>query len=409
VPAVLEVSLPEARRLAIVRQRLAGSRPSPTAEGILELVRELGCLQLDPTNTVARTHLLVLWSRLGRYSPALVDRLAYRERRLFEYWAHQYSLVPADDYPIHELLMRSRGESEGSYSRRMREWLSHNAEMRAYVLEELERRGPLRSRELEDRSVKPWLSTGWTNQRNVSRLLDVMNVDGEVLVSRREGGQRLWDLAERCLPSDHEPGGLAEREVVRRSVQRALGALGVARPPHIRAHFTRDRYPDMPGVRAELVAEGSVVEASVGDLPGPWYLRAEDVALLEQLRSGGAWRARTTLLSPFDNLICDRARTQMLWGFDFRLEIYTPVEKRRYGFFVMPVLSGDRFIARVDPAMDRRRGVLVINAVHPEARGASAAAARAGAGAIRRLATWLGASDVEVREAPAAWRRALAA
>ena len=376
----------------------------------MELVRELGCLQLDPTNTVARTHLLVLWSRLGRYSTALVDRLAYRERRLFEYWAHQYSLVPAEDYPIHELMMRSRGELDGSYSKRMRAWAAHNEPMRRYVLSELEARGPLRSIELEDRTVADWLSSGWTNQRNVSRFLDVMNVDGEVLVSRREGGQRLWDLAERCLPDDLPPGGVPQREVVRRAVERSLRALGVARPPHIREHFTRWRYPDQRGVLAELVAEGRVLEVAVGALPGPWYLHAEDEPLLAALRAGDAWRGRTTLLSPFDNLICDRGRTELLWDFEFRLEIYTPVAKRRNGFFVMPVLYGDRFIARVDLALDRVREVLVVKAVHPEPGApASRAAARAGTGALRRLAGWLDAKDIEVGDAPDGWRRALKA
>ena len=262
--------------------------------------------------------------------------------------------------------MRSRGELDGSYPQRIREWAAENESMRRYVLSELERRGPLRSTELEDRCVKSWMSRGWSNQRNVSRFLDVMNVDGEVLVSRREGGQRLWDLAERCLPDDLPPGGVPEREVVRRAVERSLRALGVARPPQIRLHFTRFRYPGLREVLAELVAEGRVLEVAVGALPGPWYLHAEDEPLLAALAAGEGWRGRTTLLSPFDNLICDRARTQLLWDFEFRLEIYTPVAKRRYGFFVMPVLYGDRFIARVDPAMDRKREVLVINAVHPE-------------------------------------------
>lgn len=403
------VSLADVRRLAIVAQGLAGPRPRSTAPGVLDLVRRLGCLQIDPTSVVARTQLLVLHARLGRVDPAALDRLAYSDQLLFEYWAHEASFVLADDLPIHLHHMRTAFAGESVRARRVRAWLEANATLRASVLARLAADGPLRARELErDGAAVRYDSTGWGDGRTVSRMLELLSVTGEALVARREGGQRLWDLGERCLPADAPREVLAPAEVTRRAVLRALGALGVARPAHVRAHFTRGRYPGLEPVLDALAREGVVEAVEVlGDdgarLPGPWWVRTEDLPALEAVREPG-WRGRTELLSPFDNLVCDRARTELLWGFRFRLEIYVPKAEREYGFFVMPVLRGDELIARIDPALDRRTGVLRVHAVHPEPGLArSAAAARAVAGAVARLAAFLGADSVVYESVPDRW------
>jgi uncharacterized protein len=393
-PSMLRLSVTAARRLAVRAQRLDGPAPRgrPDREAILEICRSLRCLQIDPTNVVARNHLLVVFSRLGAYDPALLERIAYEDRDLFEYWAHEASLVLSEDLPLHRCLMRTwRNE-------RAQRWWELNEAFRAYILDRLRADGPLPLREIEDHSVAPWLSTGWTHQRNVSRMLDLMWVRGQVGIAGRVGGQRLWDLMERCLPPGAPDAAPDERQVTRHAALLAIGALGVARAPHIRAHFTRGRYPALPEALAELHGEGAIVPVAVEGLGDGWWMRAEDAEV------NGDWHGRTALLSPFDNLLCDRARTEQLFGFSHRLEIYTPKAKRRWGYFVLPILHHDRLIGRADLAIDRKRSRLVAHAIHrePDApRGK--AVARAIRRELERLAKWQGAGDLELRGVPDAW------
>ncbi|MGH3131295.1 MAG: DNA glycosylase AlkZ-like family protein, partial [Gaiellaceae bacterium] len=187
-----------ARRLAVSKQLLAGPRLPPTAEGILEVIRRLGRLQLDPTSVVARSHLLVLWSRLGAYDPADLTRLLEEERALFEYRAF---IVPTSDYPLYRAQMRVFPSGDSKRSRDTREWMRANDPLRRSVLATLRRRGPLRLRDFGLRAAVSWQSSGWNDERNVGQMLDVLLAQGKVLVSRREGGQRVWDLAGRVLPA----------------------------------------------------------------------------------------------------------------------------------------------------------------------------------------------------------------
>jgi uncharacterized protein len=403
-----------ARRLAIVRQRLAGPQPTADPAGVLGLVRELGCLQLDPISVVARSDRLVLFSRLGAYDPEALETLLWKDRALFEYWAHAASIVLTEDFPIHRAMMQSYLHGKGSWPRRVREWMAENAPLERHVLEELERNGPLPARRFEDRSAKSWESTGWNTGRNIGRMLDFLWIQGRILVAGRSGQNKLWDLAERCLPQWTPREDLGERERVRRAAQKSLRALGVARVRQIQQHYVRGRYPGLESVLQELVAEGLVVPAEIrgpdGPWPGPWYLHAEDLPLVEALERG-EWDGRTTLLSPFDNLLCDRSRTEQLFGFEFRLEIYVPKAKRRYGYYVLPILHGDRLIGRIDAAMDRRASRLDVHAVHAEPGApATKGPAEAVAGAVEALGSWLGAREIAYGRilGPPAWKRALA-
>jgi uncharacterized protein YcaQ len=401
-----------ARRLILSRQRLAGPLPAaPGPDEVMATVTDLASLQLDPIGVVARSHLLVLWSRLGRYDPADVEGLLWRERRLFEYWTHAAAIVCTEDLPIHSLLMRRYPSDRYAHNRRLRDWLAANQGLRRSILRQLRTGGPLPTRALEDRARTSWQSSGWTAGRNVDRMLDVLWTQGRVMVAGRRGQQRVWDLAERWLPAWAPTRRPPEREVVRLAAQRSLRALGVATARDIDRHFTAGRYPGLTTVLAGLEREGRVERVRVADdgaeWPGPWYVHADDLPLLERLEAGD-WRPRTTLLSPFDNLIIDRERTQRLFGFHFRMEIYVPRAARRYGYYVLPVLHGDRLVGRVDPAMDRRRGRLVVNAVHPEPD-APAAAGPAVAAALGELAAFLGADGVELRQPPPErWRAGFA-
>jgi uncharacterized protein YcaQ len=393
----------------VLAQRLEGPLPRRRADAaaVLEVAEALGCLQLDPVAPVARSHALVLHSRLGAVDPGLVDTLAYDDKRLFEYWAHEASYVCTGDLSVHAWAMRAFPRHHGGWSRRGLAWMEANAGLRDRILDRLAADGPLAPSELDPggRPLRP--TTGWPDRSDASRMLDILWMKGDVLVARRRAGQRLWDLPERCLPAGAVAEELPDDEVVRRAAARALRALGVARPAHIRAHFTRRRYPGLDAVLAGMAARGEIAPVTVDGLDGSWWVHGEDAERLEALARGDhPFRARTTLLSPFDNLLCDRARTELLFGFSHRLEIYVPRAKRRWGYYVLPILHGDALIGRADLAVDRRAGVLRAHAVHaePGTRRAGGRVRRA----LDRLAAWQGAERIEFGgPVPDGWRDAL--
>ena len=391
MPAPVRLSVVQARRLAYRGQRLSGPRVGRDRASLLGLVRDLGCLQLDPISVVARTQLLVTWSRVGRFKPDALRRLQEVDHELFEYWAHAASLVPSSDLPIHRRRMQMALTGTGGRSTRIRNWLVANDDVRRELMATLESDGPLRTQDLTHLALHPWQSGGWSNEKTVSLMLEVLTGSGEVLVARRTGGLRWWDLGERCLPATASDEVLTEDEAMRRAALRAIRALGVATPAQISRHFTRGVYPHLGDRLTELVDEGVLLPATVEGLAGRWYLDAGDAATLDQLEP-----ARLALLSPFDNLICDRDRTEALWGFRYRLEVYTPVAKRQYGYYVLPVLDGDRLVGRIDAALDTRRGLLQAKSVHTEPGVRSSARRTA---AVRRrfedLARFIGADGID--------------
>jgi len=399
-----------ARRLTITKQRLAGRSPRPNADGILQVVRDLGCLQIDPINVVARPQYLILWSRLGNYNPALFDTLLWQERKLFEYWAHCASIVLTEDFPIHNLMMRTYARDDSNWDRRVRQWIADNDALRRAILSIIRRQGPTLSRKFIQAGVEPrdWVSTGWTSGRNASRMLDFLWMQGKLMVVGREGIQKSWDLAERFLPAWTPREKWSEKQVVRHAAQRSLRALGVATPRQIQQHFIRGRYSNLAQILSELERENRIEPVQIIDngatWKGDWYIHADDIPLIEKL-SAGDWQPRTTLLSPFDNLICDRARTRLLFDFDYTIEIYVPASKRKHGYYVLPLLHGDRLIGRIDAAMDRARGVLNVNAIYAEPDAPKTkSTTRAIAEAIESLAKFLQAREITFpRRMPRGW------
>jgi uncharacterized protein YcaQ len=401
-----------ARRLAITRQRLAGARPSAGEAGIMEVMRDLGSLQLDPISAVARSHLLVLFSRLGPYDPAVLDKLLWKDRRLFEYWAHCASIVLTEDFPIFNLFMRGYPLGDSPWSNNVREWIGANGPLKRRILSTLRRRGPLPGRYFaEDGTAsREWVSTGWTSERNISRMLDYLWMQGRIMVAGRAGLQKLWDLSERCLPEWTPRERLTEQEVTRRAAERALRALGVARERDIQRHFIRGRYQALPAVLREMERQGTIERVQIrngaGGWSGDWFVHAADIPLAEGL-ARGEWEPRTALLSPFDNLICDRARTRQIFDFDYTIEIYTPAHKREFGYYVLPILHGERLIGRLDPVLDRANERLLVKAVHAEEDAPrTATTARAVRRAVEELAGFLGARAIEYpHRLPAGWER----
>jgi uncharacterized protein YcaQ len=333
---VHELSRIDARRIAVRAQLLDSARPA----GLLDLVRHLTLLQIDPTAAIAPNADLVAWSHLGsRYSPAELET-ALKGRALLELHA---MIRPSEDLALYraEMAQWCQGAELRDWQQFRVDWLRANDACRRDILDRLAASGPLTSRDLPDTCKVPWASTGWTNNRNVTQMLELMVRRGEVAIAGRKGRDRLWDLADRVYPDDRVP---PVDEAVRIRNERRLHSLGIARA----------RGPECPVEPWDVGEAGE--PAVVEGVKGTW--RA-DPALLGQPFTG-----RAALLSPFDRLIHDRRRTVELFGFDYQLEMYKPAAKRRWGYFALPVLYGDRLVGKLDATADRKAGLLRVNAIH---------------------------------------------
>ena len=390
----------QARRISIDAQGLAAARRETDVLGV---ARRLRCVQMDPINVVARTQLLVLFSRLGAFDPLELDRLLFEDKSLFHYWAHAASFVLAEDFGVHTHLMKN-WPGEGKWATEVQAWMDEHKSVQQYILREL-KKGPMRGKDFVHDSMRGWKSSGWNDNQTISRMLEFMWIKGKIMISGRQGLERVWARSDLWFPPEVRAQRMTERAAAERATRHSLHALGVATRKQISQHFTRNRYPGLQQILTSLVKKGAVTEVTLKDQPGTWYMLTEDLALIDEVAKG--WRGRTTLLSPFDNLICDRDRTNTLFDFDFRIEIYVPKNKRKYGYYVLPIIDGDRLIGRIDPAMDRKTGALTVNDlyVEPVAEGQLPAARRARA-AIEALASWLGATDIVYGNIAESWRPA---
>jgi uncharacterized protein YcaQ len=408
----LEVERASLRRLAVRRQGLSGPRFDAGANGILELIRSMGYVQIDPMRVVERSHRLVLWSRLGPYDPAALHELRWLDRSLFEYWAHAHSLVLTENLPIHRHQMAAFGKRESVPAKRQRRWMAENKSLHDTILDQLGHRDePVAPTEIGASPARSWRSKGWTDGRGVRHMLELMWRHGEVVIAGRDGRGKLYALPEYWFADAWEDASRPMSHVRKRIAEISVRALGAGTARHIQLHFISGLDPNLPETLQAMVDDGTLVELSVVGDSGrraTWYTHAEDEASLRAV-ADGEFEGRTTLLSPFDNLICDRRRTRQLWDFDYRSEIYVPKQMREYGHYVMPILDGEELVGRIDPQMDRERASLEIHAVHAEpGRNRDPAIGRRLGEALASLAEFLGAERLELsRRVPTAWRRGI--
>jgi uncharacterized protein YcaQ len=345
----------EARRIAVRAQLLDAPRPTD----LLAVVRGLTLLQIDPTSVVAPSRDLIAWSRLGSsYRPDQIRQALDEDRTL---WEHNAMVRPMDDLGLYLAGMKIWPSRETT-----REWLRANDRFRHDVLDRLGTSGPLLSRDIPDTCVVAWPSTGWTNNRNVTQMLECLMMRGEVAVAGRRGRQRLWDLAERVFPAGTPVVPLDEARRIRN--KRRLRSLGIVRE-------------NAAGSPSEPVDVGDAGEpATVEGVSGVW--RVDPAAI------GQPFAGRTALLSPFDRLVHDRARLADLFEYEYLLEMYKPEAKRRWGYFALPVLHHDRLVGKVDVAADRKTGTLHVHAIHEDVP-FTKTMTRAVRDELRDLASWL--------------------
>jgi uncharacterized protein len=356
---VHELSRLDARRIAVRAQLLDAHRPTR----LMDVVRQLTLLQMDMTEVVAPNADLVAWSRLGSSYPPIELDVALETRALVEL---RGMIRPAEDLSLYRAEMQewARGDLTG-WRKSTRDWLRANDGCRRDILERLDEQAPLSAREIPDTCAVPWQSSGWNNNRNVNLMLELMELGGDVAVAIRKGRERLWDLATRVYP---DGPSVPTAEALRLRNERRLRALGIARA----------RTTVAPGEPNDV---GDVGERAVIDgVRGEWRV---DPSLVGQPFSG-----RVAVLSPLDRLVFDRKRMVELFEFDYQLEMYKPVAKRRWGFFALPILYDDGLVGKVDATADRKARVLRINAVHEDVAFDQAMTEAVNA-EIEDLASWL--------------------
>jgi len=337
---------------------------APLPTGLVAVVQQLTLLQIDPTSAVAPSADLVAWSRLGAgYEPAHLRHALEEDRTLFE--------LDALIRPMSDLGLYLAGAADRPSYESTRAWLRENDRFQRDVLDRLAGSGPLSSRDIPDTCVVPWKSSGWTNNRNVTQMLEILMARGDVAIAGRVGRERLWDLPERVYPADVAVPSVEEAE--QRKNERRLASLGIARQ--------QARAMPMEPVHVGEAGEPAVVEG----VKGEW--RVDPAYLVDD------FEGRTALLSPFDRLVHDRVRTQELFDFEYTLEMYKPAAKRRWGYYALPILHGDRLVGKVDAAAERNAGVLRVNAIHEDVP-FSRTLTRAVHTELESLASWLGLDSV---------------
>lgn len=390
-PTHRKLTIATARRIALAAQGFDRPRPArpPSVNQIATLVRRLGALQLDSVNVFMRSHYMPVFSRLGPYDRSRLDRIAGHgtgpiDRRLVEYWAHEASLIPLDLHPLFRWRMSNVDrEAWGSISRVGRE----QPELVAATLDLVVDQGPIRARDTGAVRPPPRPGHMW-NWHEGKVALENLFFTGRVAAARRVNFERLYDTIDRVLPAEILDGPTpSAADAQRQLVRVAAHALGVATEPDLGDYFRLPRSDSKERV-AELVATGELIGVEVEGWDAPAYLASA-------ARRPRRLHARA-LLSPFDSLIWFRPRTERLFNFHYRIEIYTPAAKRVYGYYVLPFLLGDRLVARVDLKSDRQRGALLVHGTFAEPEVDRAHVATELAAELRLVASWLDLSEIEL-------------
>ena len=380
----------EARRIALAAQGFCQAKPeAPDAGHLKKLTRRLGVVQIDSVNVLARAHYMPAFSRLGGYETELLHQAAYagRRRHLFEYWAHEASYVPVETYPLLRWRMERAASGSDIYGG-LAQIARDKPDYVERMYDQVRQRGPIAAGELEGEADDTPRAAGWWGWSDAKRAMEYLFWAGRITTASRRGFERLYDLTERVLPRSALDAPVPEEaDAQRRLMAIASRALGIATEPDLRDYF-RLRPEDSKARLAELVEAGAILPVAVKGWSQQAYL--DPAARLPR-----RVEART-LLSPFDPLVFERTRTERLWDFRYRIEIYVPEAKRVHGYYVLPFLLGDKLAARVDLKADRANRALLVPAAHVEGHADPAKVAPELFAALTDLARWLGLERIEI-------------
>lgn len=346
----VDISIAEARKLALIGQQLPSSAFSRGRRGVREAIEHLGYVQIDTISVVERSHHLTLWNRVPHYRRHYLDRLI-RDRSILEYWAHAAAYLPMQDFRF--TLPRMRAIASGQ-----RHWYDRNAKLMREILAQVRSEGPTRARDIESHHGG---SGGMWEWGPVKQSLEMLFMEGKLLVTRRDSFQKVFDLAERVVPPETNTTVPTKGEYAHWLINRHLRAHGFGRP----LEFSYLRQGMGAAVRKALdeqIEAGAAVALRVRRNGAIYYAGRDFERMLSQRLS----RNRVKFLSPFDNLIIQRKRVQQLFDFDYQLECYVPRDKRRHGYFCLPVLWRGRLVARMDAKADRKHGVFRIHSFTAE-------------------------------------------
>lgn len=386
----MHLSHEAARALMVAAQGLHRLPERAAAKAdVLETIRRMGVLQIDTIHVVARSPYLVLWSRLGQYDPRWLDELL-AEGALFEYWAHAACFLPIEDYPLYRYRMSDKTELGWTYPHA---WLAEHRAVADMILARVREGGPVRSSDFERTDGQ---TGGWWNWKIEKSALEALFTAGELMIARRHNFQRIYDLRERVLPSWNETAlsaGEARRELTLKTVR----ALGVASAAWIADYFRMGKR-EVAALPPALADEGALLRAQVEGCEGDAYIHPDNLPLAEAAAAGALRPELTTLLSPFDPLVWDRARARAMFGFDYTIECYTPAAKRRYGYYNLPILRRGELIGRLDPKAHRKQRQFEVKTLFLEPGvPPSEEVATDLAGALRACAAWHNTPEVVLR------------
>jgi uncharacterized protein YcaQ len=347
-----------ARALMLAAQGL-DRRPRRRAKkaDVLAAIRRMGALQIDTISVVARSPYLVLWTRLGDYEPRWLDELL-AAGKLFEYWSHEACFLPIDDYPLYRNRMLDHGWAGWRYAHK---WMDAHRDDAARLLQHVREKGEVRSTDFQRADTRG----GWWSWKPEKRMLESLFTAGELMIARREGFQRIYDLRERVLPSWDDDRLPTADEVRRTLVLNAVRAMGVAKAKWVADYFRMDK-TSTKLLPERLADAGDLLPVSVDGWKESAYVHPDHADTARAAAAGRVKPVLTTLLSPFDPLIWDRGRASEMFGFDYRIEVYTPAPRRVYGYYVLPILHRGKLIGRLDPKAHRKHGIFEVRNIHFE-------------------------------------------
>ncbi len=380
----------QVRMMLLAAQGLLTPPDHPATQvDVLDAIRRMGALQIDTIHVIARSPYLVLWSRLGSYDPGWLDQLL-AEGALFEYWAHAACFLPIEDYPLYTFRM-----AEYSKKHYGSDWHAAHRDTIADVIGRIQQEGAVRSADFERKDGR---KSGWWDWKVEKRALEYLFTRGDLMIARREKFQRVYDLRQRVLAEWDEAQAVPAEAAKDALTLKAVRALGASLARWVPDYF---RLPKrgMPERLERLADEGYLQRVMVEGWEETAYVHPDHLLLLDQATTGNLQATVTTLLSPFDPIVWDRERARAVFNFDFALECYLPQEKRRYGYFSLPILDQGKLIGRLDPKAHRKEGIFEVRSLYLEegVEVSNALAARL-SGAIQRCARWHGTPQVAVTQ-----------